>query len=210
MKKIISSCLFAIFLGASFSVAGQSYHGDPKAKLLCDSVTKLLSKTRERAHDSLFDASIMNLLEQATASDTDYYPAYEEVINYQIEYRQYQGALSTAKEMARLKSGSAENLARLGLLYDVNNDSVHAHLCYQSAVRIYDVMLDTVKVKDRSVLQIEVWRALVLILLGNESEGRNDLDHLYNEASEGSFKQSLEKYLHAGRKDVIAIFLKTS
>src|ERR1700739_1526638 len=113
--------LLPFLLLFGFSARGQSTdHKNlviPQAKKLNDSAITIVMRTQD------YEKAI-SLLDEATEIDSNYYRAYSNKLAFQLELKQFDKALATAKNLIRIKPQSPDYYITTGILYYQIGDTV--------------------------------------------------------------------------------------
>jgi tetratricopeptide (TPR) repeat protein len=142
---------------------------NPKAIQLNNKAVEFI-KTANYDHALLY-------LDSAIHIDTTYYSAYANKCSIYCSLKDFKKALVESQMVISVKPDLAEGWTLTGMLCDWLGDTANALKCYQKSVEIFDERIvnpDKQKFLEANKLN----RALSLILMGQEEEGRNELKKL--------------------------------
>ncbi|MEO6852133.1 MAG: hypothetical protein ABI203_07990 [Mucilaginibacter sp.] len=203
MKKL-SILLFPLFL---FSCKPHHNKPDPEAMKLNDSavniMTSMLGGQLESrvGKDSLYKIQL-KMLNRATKIDSNYFVAYVNKFGAQCRLKRYKDALITGKEMVRLAPKDPVIKFLVGKIYEQNGDTILARSYYQDYLSYCDDRLDTMSTNNKSHKDIELQKAMVLVLLNQEQKGHEILNRLSQQADDWD-KDTYIILMHLKRADMI-------
>jgi tetratricopeptide (TPR) repeat protein len=173
-------------------------------------------KLGKMAYDSLRKAGgnpkalpyAIDMLDKATAIDTNYFYAYQNKFLYQTELKRYSDALVTAKHLLTLRPKNVEVKDKVAVAYERAGDSLTAAKYYESALLTYNEILDTMSVKNPSYKVFEMEKATDLIMLNKPTEGYALLKKLYSDETD-PYRQIYQNYMNMTRNDFLYPKIKT-
>ena len=127
----------------------------------------------------------IEILNKAIKADSTYLDAYQLKFGWEQELKRYDSLIVTGKKILKLTSDQpeAEIILRMGESYELTNNIDSAKACYQRALSLYDQQIVEMK-RNNAASDYEMsYKALVLILLNREREGRAILRNLSEAAS---------------------------
>ena len=122
--------------------------------------------------------SALILLDKATIIDKNNYVAYNNKVSVYCSKGDYENAIKAAEQGLKIKPDLAEAVTMLGMLYDFTGQPGKAKDQYQKAIDLYDNRISTSD-KDKQANRLN--KAHALLLLGNETEGQNEVRELLKE-----------------------------
>jgi tetratricopeptide (TPR) repeat protein len=145
-----------------------------------------------------YDSALFNL-DKAIAVDSSYYIAYSNKSVVYCTLKDYKRALIETKKVLVIKPDLAESWVIADMLSDKIGDTLNATIFYKISIEIFERRIaDTSKTKQSESNSIN--RALSLILIGLEREGRDEfrrLTELYPN------NKMLDQLLNLRKKDYI-------
>lgn len=197
--------LFTIFVLLALTACGQrsgemkKYVINQKARQLNDSACALTMNFI----DSLRYVKAISLLNQATAIDSNYFNAYWNKFVFQNEIKQYGNSIETGKQLIKLKPNSPDTYGLLGTTYYLIGDSTSAKKYYNEALVLYDKVLDTMDVKNKSYGVETMLKGNTLIMLDRYEEGNKILKRLYDREKDEILKSSIKMSMNKTRREII-------
>ena len=123
-----------------------------------------------------YDSALI-LFDKAIEIDKNYYLPYSNMTGIYLSKKQFDKALQASDKVVEIKPDLAEGWTFAGMLYDRQGDSLTAIKYYKKSIKIYDDrIINPDKKKDLYANRLN--RAVSLILLGQESEGKDELRKL--------------------------------
>jgi hypothetical protein len=116
----------------------------------------------------------IEILNKAIKADSTYLEAYDSKFGWEEELKRYDSLIVTGKKIMKLTSGQpeAEVPLRMGESYELINNIDSAKAYYQRALSLYDQRINEMNQANASSDYEMSYKALVLILLNREQEGR--------------------------------------
>ena len=149
------------------------------------------------------------ILNKAIKADSTYFEAYNLKFGWEQELKRYDSLIVTGQKILKLTSGQpeAEILLRMGESYELTNHTDSAKAYYQRALSLYDNQINEMK-QNNVVSHYEMsFKALVLILLHRDEEGRAIFKELSEAPSVDEYeKQEYHKYLITSRDKFLKNF----
>ncbi|MFC4263710.1 tetratricopeptide repeat protein [Ferruginibacter yonginensis] len=198
--------ILIILLSFSFAACGQQpkkYVMKPEAKILADSAYKFVVP---KQGDTVNFQSAINLLKQATEIDSNYILGFRNLLSYQQVMKDYKGALETAKRMYELRPQNPEFSSSLGIMYELNADTISSKQYFQKSLDIYSKLLDTLS-DQNTILQIKSAKALNLLFLNRYQEGQEILNQIIKSSNDPIEKEGLKIYLNKSGREIIMMIL---
>jgi len=198
MRFLIFSLLYVL------TACGQSNNKinqiDPRAKRLKDSASLIAMSQQEYS-------KAISLLDQAIALDSNYLAAYRNKLTFQLELRQFEQATKTASKISQLRPDNPDYYVTIGILYDVQGDTVKSKDYFKRAISQYDRIFDTIAVSNINYDMLLMNKALNLIFIGEQNKGNDILKQLYNKQIESPFKEILASYLNKSKQDILKMMM---
>ena len=190
MKKIITLNLIAF---VALVCAGQdkkeNYH--PKAIEINNKAVELKQKFKNDSALILFDKAI--------ELDKTYYLPHANKVAIYLDRNDYNKALSECKISLRLQPDYAEGWVLAGTLYDLKGKTKSALQYYQKSLELYNKRISDSS-KKSNIKSNKLNRAVVLVLIGQEKEGRQALMQLKSEYPDMNI---VDEFLKLSKKDYI-------
>ncbi len=98
-------------------------------------------------------------------------------------------------------------LLTIGHFYDWNHDPINAQQFYKKALVEYSKTLDKNKIKNDIINEMELERAICMIMMGDSKKGQKKMNETYNAIIDGTMKFRVEKYLNKSRNQLLQIML---
>jgi len=135
----------------------------------------------------------INIINKAIRIDSSYRDAYELKFGWEIELKRYDSIITTGKKILNLASyDSAKVMYRIGECYELTGKIDSAKSYYQKALLLYEQQINKMDKVDRGSSYEMSCKALVLILLNREQEGRA----IFKELSETPMMNKFEKEMY--------------
>ena len=147
-------------------------------------------KLTNAENNQLVSRSI-EILNNAIKVDSSYLEAYELKFGWEQELKRYDSLIVTGKKILKLTSEQpeAEVTLRMGESYELTNNIDSAKVYYQRTLSLYDQQINEMKQNNAASDYAMSYKALVLILLNREQEGRA----IFKELSEAASVNKYEK-----------------
>ncbi|SHF45256.1 TPR repeat-containing protein [Flavisolibacter ginsengisoli DSM 18119] len=194
----MSSIILKLFVYSSFFLTqcygqGNKMNCTPKA-------IELNNKAADYLQFQNYDSALF-YLDKAIELDSSYYIAYSNKGAIYCTLKNYRKALIETKKVLVIKPDLAEAWVIAGMLSDKIGDTLHAPAFYKTSIEIFERRIaDPNKTKQSESNSIN--RALSLILIGQEREGREEfrrLTELYPN------NKMLGQLLNLSKKDYISL-----
>jgi hypothetical protein len=150
-------------------------------------------KLTDAENNKLVSRSI-EILNKAIKADSTYLEAYELKFGWEQELKRYDSLIVTGKKILKLTSGQpeAEVILRMGESYELINNIDSAKVYYQRALSLYDKQISEMNQNNASSDYEMSYKALVLILLNREQEGRA----IFKKLSENTVINKFDRQLY--------------
>jgi hypothetical protein len=189
--RIVDSATYGI--GPRYGMPGKP---KPFAARLLDSAMNVGMGGERRITDTerkQLAGQKINIINKAIKTDSSYLDAYELKFGWEVELKRYDSIILTGKKILNLASfDSAQVMYRIGECYELTGKIDSAKSYYQKALSLYEEQLSKMDKNDRGSNYEMSYKALVLILLNREQEGRA----IYKELSESPMVNKFEKELY--------------
>lgn len=196
--------LSIFFLLIALSACGQQSKNhkhsiDPRAGRLNDSALSIMM------HSQDYNKAIA-LLGQATAIDTNFYMAFWNKTNFQLELNQFDSALITAKNLNRIKPESPEYFFVVGIIYDKMRDTISSQKYFQESENRYERILDTMNTTNKDYSNMLMNKAINLKIVGQQQKGNDILKGLYNNEKDNSRREILASFMDDSKQQILDDF----
>jgi tetratricopeptide (TPR) repeat protein len=201
IRKISSNSLLIITV-FMFCCNNKPINNEKLAVILNDSAIVLYySNTLANASNSII------LLDSAIRISPKYYTAYWNLIAIQNGTGKKTDAFETVKKMSANFPFNPYVLSLEGVYYEMFNDSVNAFVNYHKADKIYESLIDTLAVNEKSYQSVVLNYALNLKLLHKEYEANKTLLELRQKVDDEMVKQVIDSfYINKKRKDLFKMY----
>jgi tetratricopeptide (TPR) repeat protein len=159
-------------------------------------------KLTNAENNQLVSRSI-EILNKAIRVDSIYLEAYELKFGWEQELKRYGSLIVTGKKILKLTSGQpeAEITLRMGESYELINNIDSAKVYYLRALSLYEQQINEMKQNNAAYDYEMSYKALVLILLNREQEGRAILKDLSEAAPVNKYlKQEYHNFFLTSRE----------
>lgn len=148
----------------------------------------------------------ISLLNQATQIDSDYYLGFANKLYFQLEEKQFDSALKTAKNLSRIKPGAPDYYVIIGVLNDLTGDSVSANKFYSEASTRYNAILDTMSSSNKEFDILSMNKAINLVLIGQQQRGNEILIKLYKKQNDSNYKELIASFMNKSKKKIMELY----
>ena len=163
MERLIT---FSYYFLLFFSCSEQMGCYNPKAIEFNDKAVELMQRSE-------YDSALI-LFDKAIEIDKIYYLPHSNKTTIYVRLKQLDKALHESEMVVKKKPDLAEGWTLAGMLHDRLNDTLMAMKYYNKSIEIYDErILDPKKKSHIAVNKFN--RAVTLILLGKEKEGKDEM-----------------------------------
>jgi tetratricopeptide (TPR) repeat protein len=132
--------------------------------------------------------SALILLDKAIEIDPNFSAAYSNMATIFCSKGDYENAIKSANLLTKVDPDLAEAVTFLGMLYDFTGQPDNARVQYQRAIELYNKRLSTTA-KNKQANRFN--RAHVLLLIGDQSTGGQEVQSLLHENPDDSTIQML-------------------
>jgi len=153
--------------------------------------------------DTLSYKKAISLLDSVIEIDTNFYKAYFEKCAIQLQLEQYDNALETSKQLNRINPNNPDNFSIIGSIYLKIGDTISSKKCFQKAIIGYDKDANRIFISKKKRNSILLNKAMLLIMYGDEKEGRNILNQLYKDESDINQKEALKQLLNTSKNELM-------
>jgi|GEM_PF-4029146 len=171
-----------------------------QARALYDSAMNVVFEKHD--HQAAID-----LLNQATAIDSNYVSAYYSKLSLQMDLKEVDSALITAKKLRSLIPRMPDYAVTEGLLYEMKGDTISSAKCFEQASVLYDRLLDTMSTSNPSYNIFLMNKAVNHIFMGHEKTGNALLSDLHRKQTDPYFKSALESVMNQSKRELIQNFI---
>ena len=173
-KRIYLIISLLIFITILQSCKGKDKKPDynPKAIEFNNKAVQLMQRME-------YDSALI-LFNKAMALDKNYYLPYSNMTGIFLRKKQFDKALQASDKVIEIKPDLAEGWTFAGMLYDRQGDSLTAIKYYKKSIEIFDDRIKNPE-KKRDLTTNRLNRAVSMILLGQEKEGKDELRKLKGE-----------------------------
>jgi tetratricopeptide (TPR) repeat protein len=192
----VSKFSFRLLLLVLFACGRKDkYLVNPQAKLLNDSAASFAM------HFDYIKA--IDLLDQATKLDSNYFNAYQNKLAFLGAVKQYVRALETVKELIRLRPNIPDFYVTAGVLYEQLGDTVESVKYFKTALVHFDNVLDTMTKQNQNYNMLNMSKSLTIILSGEEEKGTKLLRQNYNNLTDTLLKESMTVFIGKSRQEIL-------
>ncbi|OPZ32262.1 MAG: Tetratricopeptide repeat protein [Bacteroidetes bacterium ADurb.BinA174] len=190
IKLIISLLIFITILQ---SCKGQSEkpNYNPKAIEFNNKAVQLMQQME-------YDSALI-LFYKAIEIDKNYYLPYSNMAEIYLIRKQFDKALQASDKVVEIKPDLAEGWTFAGMLYDRQGDTLTAKKYYNKSIEIFDTRINNPE-KKKDLTANRLNRAISLILLGQEAEGKDELEKLKTENPDDL---KIDEFLKINKQDYI-------
>lgn len=190
MKRIVTLCLLAIVAVSCIQQEKKDAYNSQAVEMNTLAV-EFMQKFK--------NDSALILSDQAIELDKTYYLPHVNKVKIYLSRNDFSKALSECKTSIDLKPDYAEGWVMAGILYDLKGDTKHALESYQKSIELYDM-----KIADRNekhnIQSNRLNKAVSLVLIGQEKEGKQEMNRLKSEYPE---MKITEAFLKLSKKDYL-------
>lgn len=190
MKRLVTLCLLAIVAVSCIQQEKKDAYNSQAVEMNTLAV-EFMQKFK--------NDSALILSDQAIELDKTYYLPHVNKVKIYLSRNDFSKALSECKTSIDLKPDYAEGWVMAGILYDLKGDTKHALESYQKSIELYDM-----KIADRNekhnIQSNRLNKAVSLVLIGQEKEGKQELNRLKSEYPE---MKITEAFLKLSKKDYL-------
>lgn len=190
MKRIVTLCLLAIVAVSCIQQEKKDAYNSQAVEMNTLAV-EFMQKFK--------NDSALILSDQAIELDKTYYLPHVNKVKIYLSRNDFSKALSECKTSIDLKPDYAEGWVMAGILYDLKGDTKHALESYQKSIELYDM-----KIADRNekhnIQSTRLNKAVSLVLIGQEKEGKQELNRLKSEYPE---MKITDEFLKLSKKDYL-------
>jgi tetratricopeptide (TPR) repeat protein len=193
MIRIITiSLLTVLIVSCSGQVLEKNYN--PKAIELNNKACKMMSRVE-------YDSALI-LFDQAIKLDKTYYIPHANKISIYTERKQFDKALDESDKVVKIAPDLAEGWAMGGMLHERQGDVETAMKYYRKSIEIFDERIINPD-KAKYIRANRLNRAVSLILLGRDTEGREELRKLKVEAPDSLDNMLIDELLKTSKQEYL-------
>ena len=190
MKKIIILNLL-VLLVISCNVQEKQASYNPEAIELNNQATELIQQSKN-------DSALM-LLDKAIAMDETYYLPHINKLKIYLERNDVDKALLECEKSLDKKPDYVEGWTTAAMLYDLQGKETKALEYYKKGIDLYDKKISESDQKD-DIKANRLRRAFVLVLSGQEKEGKEEMNKLQSEFPDLTM---IDEFLKLNKKDLM-------
>jgi tetratricopeptide (TPR) repeat protein len=199
MKKLLV-ILLSIFLIACDTTIEKN-RINPIAIKLNDSAVSLLM-----TFDTIKIINGIKLLDSAIQIQPDYDNAYWNKISLQTQIGLKDEALNTSYQYEKIRPKSTYIKMTIGVILDSKGDSIDAQKKYKEAEKIYNQILDTIKVNSKNYNMLMMDMAINLKLLKNDIKANKILKSIKLDSSSLRLQPIIDSFVKMDRKEIVNNF----
>jgi tetratricopeptide (TPR) repeat protein len=139
------------------------------------------------------------LLNQATEADPGFVMGFANKLTFQLSLQQFDDALLTANALLHLRPFVPEYNQIAGVIHEKKGDTLISRQYFLTAQKI----LDSTTISDRNRTMLPINRALNLILLNKQEEGRSLLKDLYAKETTEFNKALIKEFINTSREELV-------
>lgn len=174
---------------------------DEQALQLNDSAASL-AVTFE--HDKVLKA--IELLDQATRIQPDYYLAYWNKMVFQSQIGRTEEAIETLNKLEEIKPKDPDLKTLLGVYIELNKDSLQARQKFMEAENLYSRIFDTLKIESDLYSFHLTNRAINFKLLGFEKDAEETFQSVKKEQTNQDLQEMILEFQNLDRKELLEYF----
>ena len=167
-----------------------------EAKILYDSASSVISQFQDNKR-------AIELLEEATRIDSNYFKAFARKLDLQIQLKQFDRAIVTGEKIIRLKPEMPLFQVLIGALYEKKLDSTIARKYYEGAAICFDKLLDTMNTSNRDYQMLVNMKALNLVFVGQREKAIGFIKEICKEQKDEYCQILLTSFETKSRKEMI-------
>jgi len=196
--------LSIFFLLTALSACGQRAENnkhliDPKAGRLNDSALSIMERSQDYK-------KAIALLDQATRIDSNFYIAFWNKTNFELDMNEFDSALSTAKNLHRIKPGSPDYFFVEGIIYDKMRDTISSQKYFRESENRYETILDTMNTSSKQYRSMLITKAANLKIIGQEQKGNDLLKQLRDSEKDDFQKEMLDSMIIDSKEQILDDF----
>jgi tetratricopeptide (TPR) repeat protein len=146
------------------------------------------------------------LLDSATEIDNNYFLGYQNKLMFLNELKQYCKAIIAINNLIRIKPIAQDLYFNGGLLYEKTGDTVSSKNYFQKSLTICNNVLDTMTASDRDYEMLNSYKAVNLIMLGEQAKANKLLNNLYDNQTDTSLKKSILLLMNKNKQEFIEAY----
>lgn len=196
--------LLAVIVGVSLCVVCSSHSSNSQQAAESNKQAMYAYYHQSNLSYAERSANAIKLLDQAIKTDSNYFDAYWNKFGLQAEAGEFENALVTGKEMIRLKPEEAHIYNETGMVYEKLGDTASARRCFRQALGLCRDKTQWESEGTSYRVQTQEDKAVALILLNKQDEGRYILHDLYETSVNVERKQHLLILMNMKRSDLVA------
>ncbi len=190
MNRIITLSLIAIVtISCTRQEKKENYNS--KAVEMNNKAVELMQKFKNDSALVLFDKAI--------ELDETYYLPHVHKVRIYLDRNDFEKALAECETSIDLKPDYAEGYVLAGVLYDLKGETKNALKYYQKSIELYDLKISEPNEKD-DIQSNRLNRAVSLVLIGQEKEGRQELSQLKSEYPD---MKIIDEFLKLSKEDYL-------
>lgn len=116
---------------------------------------------------------------------------------------QFDKATLVYNNLLRLQPNNGRLYLMRGSLYEHIRDTISAQKDFQTSLKIYNSILDTMSSKNRDYSAVLFDKALLLIMLDQQEQGNRLLKRLCNEEKNKTMKEVICSYVNKTKKELL-------
>jgi tetratricopeptide (TPR) repeat protein len=193
-------CLFILASCTQQENAVTKHEVPEAAKKLNDSAIVLYQRSSK---DSAELVKMIELLDKATAIDSNFYMAYNNKIMFLFAAKQYDKALVASKQLIRIHPEVPDFYGRTGIICEILGDSVTAHGYFVKAGELYDHILDTMNTASPDYDMFVMTVGMNKVMMGEEQKGNEILKQVYDRQKDPVRREAVAKFVGKNKKEMI-------
>jgi tetratricopeptide (TPR) repeat protein len=197
IRVIILNFIWILFASCS---------GQKKKEIYNHKAIELNNKATELLRRSNNDSALI-LFDKAIAIDETYYIPHSNKVGIYITKKEYDKALYEIEMIIKKKPDLAEGWTYAGMLREGLGDTLVAKKYYEKSVEIFNERILNPE-KEKQIIANRLNRAVSLILLGQEKDGKEELKKLKGEKPDYKFideliKKNKQDFIHETLKNAL-------
>ncbi|MBK6825879.1 MAG: hypothetical protein IPG86_02910 [Chitinophagaceae bacterium] len=198
--KFISGFLLIAFYSCGQNTAKKKI--DPEATALSNKIIPLVSYLENP--DSCKKALLY--LDSATNIDNNCFTCHHNKLMFLSSLKQFKRAVETVNECLRLMPTAYDLYLTGGILYEKIGDTISSKKYFEKSLNILNPVLDTMTTQNIEYQVFSMYKAINLIMIGENKSGNDLLKLLIEREQEPELKQNMLTFMNKTKKQLVEMF----